>query len=311
MSSGGGLGSHKRIRIGLLLLLSISMVSSASVLIKMSSSHPLVIVFWRTLLGGILMALAALPHRGYQSIASDGFRECWKWLLLIGMVLSLHFYTWFTSLTLTTIPASVALVNISPIFTAAFSTFVLREPLGRVSWSGVLVAVTGVFVVAWNDLTVSGLGAVTGDLLSIISGFLLAVYFIGGRRYAKGLPIAVYTMIVYLSAAGATLLLCFAMSIDVVVLDAAELTIFLALALFPTALGHSVNNYLLTLVPAYVVSSAVLGEPIGATILGILVFGESQIPTPLGLVGFVVVLSGIGLVLAGVGRGSSQSDHGT
>ncbi|MHA2603389.1 MAG: EamA family transporter, partial [Candidatus Thorarchaeota archaeon SMTZ1-83] len=70
---------------------------------------------------------------------------------------------------------------------------------------------------------------------------------------------------------------------------------FIALAVFPTALGHSVNNYLLTLVPAYVVSSAVLGEPIGATLLAMAFLGE--VPAPLTLLGFGVILVGIALVL--------------
>ncbi|MFW9846067.1 MAG: EamA family transporter, partial [Candidatus Thorarchaeota archaeon] len=74
--------------------------------------------------------------------------------------------------------------------------------------------------------------------------------------------------------------------------------IFVALAIFPTALGHSVNNYLLTLVPAYVVSSAVLGEPIGATLLAVAFLGE--IPTELALVGFFVILVGIALVLVDI-----------
>jgi drug/metabolite transporter (DMT)-like permease len=70
------------------------------------------------------------------------------------------------------------------------------------------------------------------------------------------------------------------------------------LAIFPTILGHSVNNYLLTKVPAYVVSSAVLGEPIGAAILAALIFSEVLELTA--IVGFFVILFGIALVLADI-----------
>ena len=71
--------------------------------------------------------------------------------------------------------------------------------------------------------------------------------------------------------------------------------IFIALAIFPTALGHSVNNYLLTIVPAYVISAAVLGEPIGATILAIMFLNE--IPGPTTIIGFLVIILGIAMVL--------------
>jgi drug/metabolite transporter (DMT)-like permease len=88
------------------------------------------------------------------------------------------------------------------------------------------------------------------------------------------------------------------MGLNVLVFEPREVIIFLALAIFPTALGHSVNNYLLTLVPAYVISSAVLGEPIGATLLAAVFL--SEIPTELTLIGFGVILLGIALVLTDI-----------
>jgi drug/metabolite transporter (DMT)-like permease len=150
-------------------------------------------------------------------------------------------------------------------------------------------------LLAWNDLTIAGEGAFLGDVLALISGLFLALYFIGGRRYAKGLPISVYTSVIYITAAVVTLGLCLALNINVIVLDPVEMLIFIALAIFPTALGHSVNNYLLTLVPAYVVSSAVLGEPIGATILAAIFLNE--FPNFITIIGFSVILLGISLVL--------------
>ncbi|MFW9944041.1 MAG: DMT family transporter, partial [Candidatus Sifarchaeia archaeon] len=168
----------------------------------------------------------------------------------------------------------------------------------RRSWIGVGVAMTGAILLAWNDLSFVGAGALTGDLLSLLSALFLAIYFIGGRRYAKGLPITVYTSVIYLVAAAATLPLCIALGLNVLVVDPREIVIFVALAIFPTALGHSVNNYLLTLVPAYVVSSAVLGEPIGATLLAAVFLGE--IPAPLTFLGFGIILVGIALVLADI-----------
>ncbi|MHA2140945.1 MAG: DMT family transporter [Candidatus Thorarchaeota archaeon] len=285
----------------LLLVLAVSMVSSASILIRFTNpilSPPLVIVFWRTLYGSIIMASVGAARGDLKAFRGPQIKATWFWLAAIGVVLSLHFSTWFTSLFMTTVAASVVLVNTSPIFTAIFSTLVLGESLRRKSWIGVLVAVGGAILLAWTDLLSVGFGALAGDALAFLSAFFLAIYFIGGRRYTEGLPITVYTSVVYLSAAVATLPLCLAMGLNVLVFDLREVAIFLALAIFPTALGHSVNNYLLTLVPAYVVSSAVLGEPIGATLLAAVFLGE--IPSELTLIGFGVILLGIALVLADI-----------
>ena len=289
-----------RAQIIFLLILSVSMVSSASILIRFSQSDPLVIVFWRTLYGAIVMASIGLVRKDSYAFKEPLMRQNWYWLIGIGVVLAFHFSTWFTSLFLTTVAASVVLVNTSPIFTAILSTIILGESLRRRSWAGVLIAVSGAVFLAWSDLESVGTGALAGDLLALLSGFLLAIYFIGGRRYAKGLPITVYTSVVYITAAGVTLIQCIILGINVIVLEPTELLIFIALAIFPTALGHSVNNYLLTLVPAYVVSSAVLGEPIGATLLAIVFLGE--IPPPLTVLGFVIILFGIFLVLADIAR---------
>jgi drug/metabolite transporter (DMT)-like permease len=282
----------------LLILLAVVMVSSASPLIKLSQSPDIVKVFWRTLYGGILMAGVGGVKGDWKEYKSPIVKKNWLWLFGIGIILSLHFTTWFVSLSLTTIAASVVLVNTSPMFTAILSVLFLGEAIRRKTSLGILVATIGAIVLAWSDIQAVLEGALVGDLLALISAVFLSIYFLGGQKYARGLPNSVYTSIVYLSAALVTMIQCIIFQIDFIVLDLTEMLIFLALALFPTALGHSVNNYLLTLVPAYVVSSAVLGEPIGATILGILIFGESEIPNALQLLGFATILVGIALVIA-------------
>lgn len=282
----------------LLLFLAIAMVSSGSVLIKLSHSPKLVVVFWRTFYGAIVMATLGAFRGNLGEYRSPVIRQNWKWLIAVGVLLSLHFATWFESLNYTTIAASVALVNLSPIFTAILSTIVLGEALRRKSWVGVAVAVLGAALLGWSDLVSQGPEALTGDLLALAGAVFLALYFIGGRRFAKGLPITVYTSAIYAVAAGATLVLCMVFGYNVLVFETREVLLFLALAIFPTALGHSVLNYLLTKVPAYVVSSAALGEPIGATILAILIFGPVEIPTTLTWIGFAIILLGVALILA-------------
>jgi drug/metabolite transporter (DMT)-like permease len=284
-----------QLQIILLLFLAVSMVSSASILIRYSESHPLAIVFWRTMYGSIVMAIVGLYKGDLAAYHSEKVKQNKIWFVLIGVVLSLHFSTWFTSLFLTTVAASVVLVDSAPIFTAVLSTFVLREPLSKRSWAGIVLAVSGSIFLAWGDFGTSGGMALIGDLLALSGAFFLAIYFIGGRKFAKGIPNSVYTSIVYLIAAIVTFVICILLGVNVLIFELREVIIFIALAVFPTALGHSVNNYLLTILPAYVISAAVLGEPIGATILAIIFLNE--VPNPITLVGFIVIILGIAMVL--------------
>jgi drug/metabolite transporter (DMT)-like permease len=283
-----------------LLFLSVSMVSSASIFILFSSSHPFVIVFWRTLYGAIFMASIGFVRGDFKTLKKLITKQNWHWLVAIGITMSLHFCTWFQSLFMTTVAASVVLVNSSPIFTAILSTLFLGEALKRRSWAGILIASIGAIFLAWGDFGGSGIEALGGDLLALAGAVFLALYFIGGRKIAKEMPITVYTSVIYLIAAITTLGICIPFNLSVIVFEPTEVAIFLALAIFPTVLGHSVNNYLLTKVPAYVVSSAVLGEPIGATLLAVLLFPATQIPGPTTVIGFFVILLGISLVLADI-----------
>ncbi len=290
--------STSKSQVVLLLILSISMVSSASILILLSESPALVIVFWRTLYGAVFMAIIGIVKRDFSALQKPDVRKNWYWLIIIGITLSFHFSTWFQSLRMTTVAASVVLVDSSPIFTAILSTMILGESLRRRSWIGVLVAVSGAVFLAWGDFGGTNIIALMGDLLALSGALFLAFYFIGGRRFARGMPITVYTSIVYLFAAITTLFLCIPFGYNVLVFEPNEVAIFIALAIFPTVLGHSVNNYLLTKVPAYIVSSAVLGEPIGATILAALIF--FQYPNPITLIGFFIILIGVATVLSDI-----------
>ncbi len=65
----------------------------------------------------------------------------------------------------------------------------------------------------------------------------------------------------------------------------------LLLALLPQLLGHSSFNWALAHLPASYVSIALLGEPVGASILAAVLLGES--PSEL-------KLAGVGLILAGI-----------
>ncbi|MGY5864272.1 MAG: DMT family transporter [Candidatus Thorarchaeota archaeon] len=286
-----------------LLILSVSMVSSASILILFTAPlgiHPFVIVFWRTLYGAIFMASIGVVRGDFKAQRKLITKENRYWLVAIGITLALHFCTWFQSLTMTTVSASVVLVNSSPIFTAILSTLFLGEALRRRSWAGIIIALAGAVFLAWGDFGGSGLVALGGDLLALSGAVFLALYFIGGRRIAKEMPVTVYTTVIYLIASITTLGFCIPLNLNILVFDPTAIVIFIALAIFPTVLGHSVNNYLLTKVPAYVVSSAVLGEPIGATLLAVMIFPASQIPSLTTIIGFVVILFGIALVLADI-----------
>jgi drug/metabolite transporter (DMT)-like permease len=58
-------------------------------------------------------------------------------------------------------------------------------------------------------------------------------------------------------------------------------------------LGHTGMNWALKYLPAYVVNLVVLGEPVGATLLGAVIPGIRQVPSTTTLIGGAVILTGV------------------
>ena len=69
------------------------------------------------------------------------------------------------------------------------------------------------------------------------------------------------------------------------------------LALVPQLIGHSCLNLAVRLIPVTFVSVAILGEPVGATLLGCLIL--SEIPTAGEMVSGLLILGGIFTVMRG------------
>ena len=67
--------STSKLKVVLLLILSVSMVSSASILILLSESPSLVKVFWRTLYGALFMAIIGAVKGDLSAIRTPQVRD--------------------------------------------------------------------------------------------------------------------------------------------------------------------------------------------------------------------------------------------
>jgi drug/metabolite transporter (DMT)-like permease len=75
-------------------------------------------------------------------------------------------------------------------------------------------------------------------------------------------------------------------------------------------LGHTGLNYALRYVRAYVANLAVLGEPVGATLIAWLLPSIAEVPGPQVLVGGALILCGIGLTVPAAWRGGGAGRPG-
>jgi drug/metabolite transporter (DMT)-like permease len=137
-----------------------------------------------------------------------------------------------------------------------------------------------------------------GDGLALLGAVTVGLYYLAGRSLRQRLTLWPYVGLVY----GACLLalLVFAM-VDGTRLwpfAAREWMLFAGIALGPMLLGHTGFNWALRYVPAYVVSLAVLVEPVGAAVLAMVLPGIREVPSAQVVVGGAIVLVGLGVAAA-------------
>jgi drug/metabolite transporter (DMT)-like permease len=291
------------------LALSLLGISLAGPLVRLSTADPVVIAIWRLGFSLVIVAACLLVTREWR----DWGKMSWPDAALGvvgGISLALHFWAWNASIHLTTIAASVTLVSLQPAVVAAISAVALREVPSRRQLLGIAIAITGALIIAAPDLR-SDLGLVgnrplLGNLLAISAAFTAAIYYTIGRRLRASLGIWAYVAIVYSAAFATLVVISVPRGIPLGPQPPREIAIFMALAIGPMLVGHTGMNWALKFLPAYVVNLTVLGEPVGATLLGAFIPAIRQIPTVATLVGGAIVLAGV--VIAADTRGRSSAN---
>ncbi len=228
-----------------------------------------------------------------------------------GVSLALHFWAWIASIHLTSIAASVTLVSLQPAVVVVISAVFLRESPGRQQLIGIVIAILGAMVIAAPDWRTTGDGPVSnamlGNLLAASGAVTAAIYYTIGRNLRARYGIWAYVGLAYSACFLTILVAAVVTATPLAPQPPRELAIFCGLAIGPMLLGHTGMNWALKYLPAYVVNLTVLGEPVGATLLGALIPAIAQVPSALTLVGGAVVLTGV-LVAASGGERRTKSE---
>lgn len=271
------------------IVVSIVAVSTASIIIKMSSSPPIAIAAYRMIFASLILFPIFLFGGGIEHLRIAGRRVVLT-LLAVGVVLAVHFASWISSLSFTSVASSVIFVHVDPVLVAAVSHFILGERISPRRVFGILLAFSGAIVIAVGDLSIGKLN-LYGDILSLIGALMLGIYILSGRRIRQSLNLVSYVTPIYITSAVVLSVGGLLTGTPMAPYPLEEYLLFLALAVVPMIFGHTIYNWALRYVEAPVVSISLLGEPIGASLLASLVLGE--IPTPITLIGGLITLLGI------------------
>ncbi len=274
-----------------LLAVGVLAVSLAAPLMAQLIVPALAIAFWRNALSTAVLAPVTLTRRRAEVASLD--RGQVLAVLVAGLCLAAHFGFWISSLAMTSVASSTAIVSLQVIWIVGFDLVRGAPVPGRVI-VGVLVATVGAVVVSGVDLSVST-RALAGDLLALIGSVAVAAYAVIGGRVRQRMSTTTYTTGVYGTAAVALLVAALVAGQDLFGYPADQWAWLVVLALTAQLLGHSVFNHLLATVTPTVVSLALLLEIPGAALIA--GFWLDQVPGPGAVVGLVLILAGMAVVV--------------
>jgi drug/metabolite transporter (DMT)-like permease len=268
-------------------------MSSAAVFIRLAQGlgvPSLVIAAYRLSIATLLMSLVAVPRRAWMGYDKLSIRQI-ALLVVSGLLLGLHFASWITSLAHTSVVSSLVLVSTTPLWVGLLSPLLLREATPRLTWLGMLFAIGGGVIIALAGRSGAGRTTMWGNLLALIGAWFMAGYLMIGRGVRARLPLLSYLWLVYGSAAVLLVVWSAISGLRLFGYSPQVWLLMLALGLIPQLLGHSAANYAVRHVSASFVAVIILGEPIGSTVLAMLLLDEW--PSGLQIIGGGLILAGI------------------
>jgi drug/metabolite transporter (DMT)-like permease len=264
-----------------LIFIGILSVSFASIFIRLSESHPLIISTYRMGISSIIL-LPIFIFKKEKILRKDKII-----FLLSGTFLAFHFYTWITSLRFTSIMSSTVLVTTNPIFVSIFSYFLFKKIPKTKTILAIILSIFGVTLMSYKgDFSTN----IKGNLLALSGAIFASLYIISNYSLRKKYNLINVIFRVYFISFLILLIFSLILKIKLIFLPKKEYLFLFLIALLPQVIGHSIFNYALKFFSPTFISLTILGEPIGATILGIIFFNE--IPK------FIEILGGILIILA-------------
>ena len=188
--------------------------------------------------------------------------------------------------------AACLLISAAPVFTALLSAMFLQERLTRIGWAGILLAFTGVALIALSGG--GGLRFTPGALLILLSAVVAAAFNILSKKSLRHYAPLEFTA--YAIWAGTIPMLVFLPGLlrrfHTAALPATLAVVYLGI--FPAAIAYVLWNYALSRMPVALLASFLYLSPVIASFIAWIWLGE--IPSAFTAMGGGVAVLGVILV---------------
>jgi len=278
-----------------LLIISVISVSFAAILIVSIETHPLTIAFYRMLFTTLIISIILISNKNSINELQNLNKKKILLMILIGIILAIHFSLWITSLKLTSVASSVILVSTHPIIVGPISHYFLKESLSKFNILGIIIAIFGVIILVYGNygLITITIDTMEGNFLALLGGIAAGFYILGGRKIRKTTSIINYTFIVYSASTITLFIFCVFLSAPIYNVSIRDFQLILIMAIISGIFGHTLYNWVLKYIKTSIVSVALLGEPLGSTLLAYVIPWINQNPSNYTALGGTIIIIGI------------------
>lgn len=275
------------------LAVAVASISFAAIFFKKAApTHPLIVSGTRLAIAAAVLAWPLLRAARAGRITGRIFRAG----ALSGVLYGIHFGTWVTSLSMTSVASSVTLVTATPLLLAGLAVLTGRDRPEARHWASIGLALVGLTAIGWADLSLSR-EALIGDGLALGGAAAMAGYLQIVRGLGKDLDVLAFgglaTFFGALTLFGAALIA----GVPIAFASTASLGWTAMAALIPQLVGHNLLTWSLRHATPTAVGIATVGEPVGATLLAWLWLGETVGALILG--GCAITLCAVFIALRG------------
>ena len=274
--------------------------SSGPIIAKATMPIP-TMIFWRNLVGALVMMPFALARGEWRTKAQQ---SAIRWSILAGALLATHFVCFFWAMKLTSVATGTALTATQPIFAAIFIKLAGGH-IPKKSIGGMVIAFFSVVVITGIDFNVS-IQAFQGDLLAVIGGAVGAAYMIIAANSQKVISTSTFTTVCYLTCAVLIFPVVLATKSNLTGFSTTEWILLAGLIIGAQFLGHTLFNFTLKRVSPAVVSLVVFFEVPVSALLAYLWLGQQP---PVGTIpGIIGLLFGCSLFVLRSNQEESKSN---
>lgn len=264
--------------IGSLFFISIIVLSQAPILVRYAQAPSLAICFWRLLMAAALIAPIALRRAHLKVLVSFTAREILQ-IALSGLFLFAHLYFFFRAVQETSIASATILYSMSPITTAIGAWLLFRERVTLHLFASSALGLAGVAVLFGESLFSNGMAGdvwttLWGDLWAVLSAICFSGYILTGKRVRLKLTNSLFAFSVYLQTALYAFVAMAILKVPFTGYSNQTWIAFLAMAIFPTLMGHALFTYCLNFLNVNFMSCMTLTEPILSAAAATWLFGE-------------------------------------